>query len=139
MLAHNENYYAIHELAVLLDESGHYGRAHDLLAHLTATQKHPVFFRNLARVQSKLGMHQQATATRQIADHLAGNGTYQANRQVHWVPPAEFRHSRGPVNYASPGNGNSGNLVLRPEHNRRTAYGPGGRTAATNTSPPQWR
>lgn len=123
VLSHGDNYYAKHELAVLLAESGHLSQSHTLLASLAMSHQNPTLYGNLARVQEQLGMREQAAATRQMATALSRQNPQLASR-VSWVAPQQFRRSSAPARQAVPGN-----MVLKPTHDRRTAQGPVGRSA----------
>jgi hypothetical protein len=87
LLARDDNHLAAHELGVLLAESGHYIESEHLLNQVAAREPHPVVFRNLARVQRKLGHEQLADASdRQAKTMAAGSPTN--NNGIIWVPPA---------------------------------------------------
>jgi hypothetical protein len=86
LLACDDNHLAAHELGVLLAESGHFAESEFLLSQVAAKQPHPVVFRNLARVQRKLGHEQTAAASEQQAQFLASRETAQSGNVV-WVSP----------------------------------------------------
>jgi hypothetical protein len=86
LLARDDNHLAAHELGVLLAESGHFVESEYLLSQVAAKQPHPVVFRNLARVQRKLGREQLAAASEQQAQFLAGRDAAQSGNIV-WVSP----------------------------------------------------
>ena len=99
LIAHNQNYLAAHELAVLLAESGHYGPAHNLFVQLVATRPNPTIYRNLARVQKRLGYTAQAKASRQMATAMNASNP-QPSQSVKWVPPQHFTRSMVPTRQA---------------------------------------
>ncbi len=89
LLAHDQNHLAAHELGVLLADSGHYAEAEKLLQQVVQQEPLAVVYRNLARVQKKLGHFSQAAASEQQASRVAqqlGN----ENKQVQWVTPTQF-------------------------------------------------
>jgi hypothetical protein len=86
LLARDDNHLAAHELGVLLAESGHFVESEYLLSQVAAKQPHPVVFRNLARVQRKLGREQVADGSEQQAQFLASRQTAQSGNVV-WVSP----------------------------------------------------
>lgn len=87
LLARDDNHLAAHELGVLLAETGHYIESEHLLNQVATREPHPVVFRNLARVQRKLGRDDFATASEQQAQALAAQGPA-SNSGIVWVPPA---------------------------------------------------
>lgn len=89
ILARHDNYLAAHELGVLLAESGHYPEAEQVLGEVAVREPNQVVFRNLARVQRKLGHEQLAAATDQQAQFYANrDGAGPAPHGVVWVNPA---------------------------------------------------
>jgi tetratricopeptide (TPR) repeat protein len=89
LLAHGQNHLAAHELGVLLADSGHYIEAQRLLLEVASRQPHPTVYRNLAKVQIKLGNLQLAEANMRLAEQQA-NPEDQKDRLVRWISPAEF-------------------------------------------------
>ena len=87
LLARDDNHLAAHELGVLLAETGHYIESEHLLNQVAAREPHPVVFRNLARVQRKLGHEQLADASDRHARTMAA-GSPTNNNGIIWVPPA---------------------------------------------------
>jgi hypothetical protein len=87
ILARQDNYLAVHELGVLLAESGHYGEAEQVLGDVARRQPNEVVLRNLARVQHKLGRDQLAAATEQQAQQFASRNGASAHGVV-WVNSA---------------------------------------------------
>lgn len=96
LLAHNQNHYAAHELAVLLAESGHYKSARHLLLQVASRQPNSMVFRNLARVETKLGMAAQARASHEHSRKLSTVAPGKSNL-IDWVPPHEFNRGSAPV------------------------------------------
>ena len=92
LLSHNQNYLAAHELGVLLATSGHFAEAEQLLLQVAAREPNAVVYRNLARVQDKLGQPQQALANRDYAHQLSQQGAT-GTSNVHWVEPEQFADS----------------------------------------------
>ena len=92
LLAHNQNHLAAHELAVLLATSGHYEEAHQLFEQVASLEPNAVVFRNLARVQEKLGRQNLALASRSHATQLTQQGAT-GTHNVQWVSPQEFTRS----------------------------------------------
>jgi tetratricopeptide (TPR) repeat protein len=84
LLARADNHLAAHELGVMLAESGHYVEAEYMLRQVALREPNTVVFRNLARVQRKLGREDLAAASDRQAQAAAGVTAY-AN--VRWVPP----------------------------------------------------
>jgi tetratricopeptide (TPR) repeat protein len=84
LLARNDNHQAAHELGVLLAESGHYAESEQILRQVAANAPHPVAFRNLARVERKLGRADLAAHSEQQANMLASRGASDGSN-VHWV------------------------------------------------------
>ncbi|NOZ39710.1 MAG: hypothetical protein GXP24_05730 [Planctomycetes bacterium] len=89
LLAHNQNYLAAHELGVLLATSGHFAEAEQLLKHVAAREPNAVVYRNLSRVQEKLGQSDQALGSRDHARQLGRQGVTGTNN-VQWVSPDQF-------------------------------------------------
>lgn len=98
LLAHNQNHLAAHELGVLLASSGHYAEAQQLFQQVAAREPNAVVYRNLARVQEKLGQTSTALANRDQARQLARQGATGTN-DVQWVSPDRFAkaHSQPPT------------------------------------------
>lgn len=92
LLAHNQNHLAAHELAVLLATSGHYAEANQLFEQVASLEPNAVVFRNLARVQEKLGRQNLALASRSHATQLTQQGAT-GTHNVQWVSPQEFTRS----------------------------------------------
>ncbi|RIK74290.1 MAG: hypothetical protein DCC67_16770 [Planctomycetota bacterium] len=86
LLARDDNHLAAHELGVLLAEAGHYRESEILLAQVAAREPNPVVFRNLARVQRKLGREQAAQGSDEQARMLAERDR-SASGPVVWVAP----------------------------------------------------
>ena len=89
LLAHNQNHLAAHELGVLLATSGHYAEAEQLLKHVADRESNAVVYRNLARVQEKMGQSGQALASRDHARQLSQQGVT-GTSNVQWVSPNQF-------------------------------------------------
>ncbi len=96
LLAHNQNHLAAHELGVLLATSGHYAEAEHLLKHVAARESNAVVYRNLARVQEKLGQPEQALASRDQARLLSQQGVT-GTKNVQWVSPDQFAQGVTPI------------------------------------------
>ena len=92
LLAHNQNYLAAHELAVLLATSGHYAESQQLLLQVASRAPNAVVYRNLARVQQQLGQPTRALANREHARQLASQGATGTDN-VQWVSPEQFAQS----------------------------------------------
>jgi tetratricopeptide (TPR) repeat protein len=85
LMARNDNHLAAHELGVLLAESGHYGESEQLLRQVAAHAPDPVVFRNLARVERRLGRADLATRDEQQAAFLVARGAG-GDPNIAWVP-----------------------------------------------------
>ena len=96
LLAHNQNHLAAHELGVLLATSGHYTEAEQLLQHVAARESNAVVYRNLARVQEKMGQSDQALASRSHAQQLSQQGVT-GTSNVQWVSPNQFAQGGAPM------------------------------------------
>jgi tetratricopeptide (TPR) repeat protein len=96
LLARDDNHLAAHELGVLLAESGHYTEAEYLLNQVAVREPNPVVFRNLARVQQKLGHTQLAELSEQQAQFMASRGV-SGNNGVVWVTPGSLSQAGDPV------------------------------------------
>ena len=96
LLAHNQNHLAAHELGVLLAGSGHYAEAEQLLKHVAARESNAVVYRNLARVQEKMGQADVALASRDRARQLSQQGVTGTNN-VQWVSPNQFAQGGTPI------------------------------------------
>ena len=94
LLAHSQNHYAAHELAVLLADSGHYRAAHQLLLQVADRKPNPMVYRNLARVEMRLGLNNQAQASSDRANKLSAST---GSQLINWVPPEEFAPNTRPV------------------------------------------
>ena len=64
LLAHYDNHLAAHELGVLLADSGHLVEAQQLLLQVASQEPNAMVLNNLARVQEKMGIPEQAAARR---------------------------------------------------------------------------
>jgi len=106
LLARDDNHLAAHELGVLLAESGHYIESEHLLNQVAAKEPHPVVFRNLARVQRKLGNEQLAAASERLAQVIAHRDV--ADRNVLWVSPDTLARTGDAVAPATPPAGVAG-------------------------------
>jgi tetratricopeptide (TPR) repeat protein len=100
LLARNDNHLAAHELGVLLAESGHYAEAEYLLNQVAVREPHPVVFRNLARVEQKLGHAQLAELSEQQAQYMLSRGA-SANNGVVWVSPNALAQTGDPLTPAA--------------------------------------
>ncbi len=126
LLAHDQNHLAAHELAVLLADSGHYAEAEHLLKQVVAREPNAIVYRNLARVQEKLGRTQQASTNHGFAQQLISQGAGGPNN-VQWVSPQQFsRANSTPTRFAS--------VVPRP-----SASAPAVPPQQSPPSPPNWR
>ena len=94
LLAHNGNYYAAHELAVLLAQSGHYRQSHELLCQLASQRPSPMVFRNLSRVQGRLGLTTEAGHSQALAESFSAPSPHGGNR-IKWMSPDQFGRSSG--------------------------------------------
>jgi tetratricopeptide (TPR) repeat protein len=101
LLARDDNHLAAHELGVLLAETGHFVEAEHLLHQVAAREPHPVVFRNLARVQRKLGHEQFALANERHAQAIA-TGAPPNNNGIIWVPPAALAQTGDGAPSAAP-------------------------------------
>ena len=86
LLARPDNYMAAHELGVLLAESGHYAEAENLLGQVSTHKPHAIVYRNLARVQRKLGNPQLAEFSGEQA-RLLEQQSGDESGPVIWVDP----------------------------------------------------
>ena len=119
LLAHNQNYLAAHELAVLLAESGYFAEAEDLLKQVVIRQPNATVYRNLAHVQQRMGRGQQAANSRALAAQLAGQNSPGAS-QIRWVGPEAFGQAQaGPTQL-----GGALPMAPRPPYDQRTAMAP---------------
>ncbi len=94
LLAHDQNHLAAHELAVLLADSGHYAEAEQLLKQVVGREPNAIVYRNLARVQEKMGQSQQAATNRDYAQQLVQRGAGGPSN-VQWVSPQDFSRMSG--------------------------------------------
>jgi hypothetical protein len=101
LLARSDNHLAAHELGVLLAEMGHYVDSEYILAQVAMREPHPVVYRNLARIQRKLGRTELATASDQQAQYLAEQGV-SSMTGVKWVDPQTFTRTGDPLAPAMP-------------------------------------
>jgi tetratricopeptide (TPR) repeat protein len=85
LLARHDNHLAAHELGVLLAQAGHLAEAEQMLSQVVVREPHPIVFRNLARVQRRLGREQLALASERQAEVFAARAA--ANEGVVWVAP----------------------------------------------------
>lgn len=135
LLAHNQNYFAAHELAVLLAESGHLVESENLLKQVASRRPNPTVYRNLAHVQQRIGRTQQAAYNRALATQMAGRSTL-GSGQIRWVGPESFGTAQvapsqlgGPVPAAS-----------QPPYDQRTAMTPPRAAQPYGQNPPRnWR
>jgi tetratricopeptide (TPR) repeat protein len=136
LLAHNQNYFAAHELAVLLAESGHLAEAEILLKQVAARQPNPTIYRNLAQVQQRMGRSQQAANSRALATQLAGQNSG-GSGQIRWVGPEAF----GMAQAAPPRMVGPMPAPSQPPYDQRTAMTPPPRAAQQyGPNPPRsWR
>lgn len=145
LMSHSQNHLAAHELAVLLAESGHFAAAQDLLLKVSMQEPNATVYENLAQVQQRMGLTEQAKIGHALAAQLARQGAGSAS-QIRWLAPEEFiRTSGGPAQLTpSPGNG-ALPMTRRPRYNRRTAMAPSSPAPSPRTRPagstpqPNWR
>ncbi|MEM9657607.1 MAG: hypothetical protein AAF961_04515 [Planctomycetota bacterium] len=88
LLSRRDNYLAAHELGVLLAETGHYHDAKWVLQQVAARRPDATVLRNLASVQSHLGLAAPAAALQRTAESLCGSNS--EAQAVRWVSPSEF-------------------------------------------------
>lgn len=100
LLARNDNHQAAHELGVLLAEAGHFAESEQVLRQVAANAPHPVAFRNLARVEHKLGRHDLAAHSEQQANLLASRGVSDGSN-VEWVANDALARTPDPLGAAS--------------------------------------
>jgi hypothetical protein len=96
LLAREDNHLAAHELGVLMAESGHYAESEYVLNQVAMREPHPVVFRNLARVQRKLGLTQLADASEWQAQALAARDA-NSSGNVMWVAPNDLARTGDPL------------------------------------------
>jgi hypothetical protein len=96
LLARDDNHLAAHELGVLLAETGHFVDSEYNLAQVAMREPHPVVYRNLARVQRKLGREDLATVSEQQAHLLADQGVSSITG-VKWVDPQTLARMGDPL------------------------------------------
>lgn len=101
LLARSDNHLAAHELGVLLAETGHLVDSEYILAQVAGREPHPVVYRNLARVQRKLGREDLASVSDQQARRLAEQGMSSTN-SVMWVDPQTLARTGDPLAPAAP-------------------------------------
>ena len=90
LMADRGNYRAANELGVILANNGDLPHARDLLAHSVRLSRHPVPYRNLAVVLSKLGEPQLAQRAIGEAVALEQTGRFTVGPAVRWVDPVTF-------------------------------------------------
>jgi|GEM_PF-1818522 len=114
LLSHSQNYLAAHELGVLLATSGHFAEAQRLLIAVASYEPNAVVYRNLARIEEKLGNTQQALANRAYAQQLSQQGATGTNN-IQWVAPNQFAQAQGPApRYVAAGRSAVGQQLLLP-------------------------
>lgn len=96
LLARSDNHLAAHELGVLLAEMGHLVDSEYILAQVASREPHPVVYRNLARIQRKLGREELALASEQQARALTEQGVSSVNGIV-WVDPQTMARTGDPL------------------------------------------
>jgi hypothetical protein len=96
LLARDDNHLAAHELGVLLAETGHFVDSEYILAQVAMREPHPVVYRNLARIQRKLGREDLATVSEQQAHLLADQGVSSITG-VKWVDPQTLARMGDPL------------------------------------------
>jgi hypothetical protein len=101
LLAREDNHLAAHELGVLLAEAGHFVDSEFILAQVAAREPHPVVYRNLARIQRKLGREDLATVSESQAHHLAAQGMSSVSG-VQWVDPQTLARTGDPLAPTAP-------------------------------------
>jgi len=132
LLSHSQNHLAAHELAVLLAESGHYTTAHELLLKVSTHQPSSTVYANLAQVQQRLGLTEQAGIGHALAMQLARQGAGPAS-PIQWVAPEEFNRTKGDSVRSNPPPGAGAvPMTRRPRYDKRTAQAP-----ATSPEPAQ--
>ena len=124
LLSHGENHLAAHELAVLLAESGQFAAAQELLMKVSTHQPNATVYQNLALVQQRMGLTEQAQVGHTLAAQLARQGAGKPS-PVRWITPEEFVRTKGnsvPAT-AQPNTGKQP-MTRRPRHDQRTAWAP---------------
>lgn len=101
LLAREDNHLAAHELGVLLAEAGHFVDSEYILAQVAAREPHPVVYRNLARIQRKLGREDLATFSDSQAHQLAAQGMSSVSG-VQWVDPQTMARTGDPLAPTAP-------------------------------------
>jgi hypothetical protein len=96
LLARDDNHLAAHELGVLLAETGHFVDSEYILAQVAMREPHPVVYRNLARIQRKLGREDLAAVSEQQAHLLAEQGV-SSTTGVKWVDPQTLARMGDPL------------------------------------------
>ena len=96
LLARDDNHLAAHELGVLLAETGHFVDSEYILAQVAMREPHPVVYRNLARIQRKLGREDLASVSEQQAHLLAEQGVSSMSG-VKWVDPQTLARMGDPL------------------------------------------
>ncbi|HMP07852.1 MAG TPA: hypothetical protein PJ982_15995 [Lacipirellulaceae bacterium] len=83
LLARSDNHLAAHELGVLLAENGHLLASEQVLRQVAAHAPHPTVYRNLARVERRLGRPDLAAGSENQAAVLAAQ--MGGDQPVQWV------------------------------------------------------
>jgi tetratricopeptide (TPR) repeat protein len=96
LYARPDNHLAAHELGVLLAEGGHYPESGQLLRQVATHAPHPVVYRNLARVERRLGQIDYAVASERHAEYLAARGV-DGLGNVQWVQPDALARQSDPL------------------------------------------
>jgi hypothetical protein len=120
LLARDDNHLAAHELAVLLAESGHYPEAEYLLNQVAIREPNPVVFRNLSRVERKLGHVQLAELSDEQAEFMLSRGAT-GSSGVEWVSPGALAQTGDPLAPAASTNQVAGQT---PAEQQKTAAAP---------------
>jgi tetratricopeptide (TPR) repeat protein len=120
LLARDDNHLAAHELGVLLAESGHYPEAEYLLNQVAIREPNPVVFRNLSRVERKLGHVQLAELSDEQAEFMLSRGTT-GSSGVEWVSPGALAQTGDPLAPAASTNQVAGQT---PAEQQKTAAAP---------------
>jgi hypothetical protein len=102
LLARDDNHYAAHELGVLLAESGHYAQSEYLLNQVALREPNATVYRNLARVERKLGRLGPAEASERQAQFLAARDP-SGGGSVVWVTPDALGRTGDPLAPAATG------------------------------------
>lgn len=120
VLAHHGNHLASNELGVGLARAGHYAPAAQALTQSVHGGGGSTVYRNLARVQRKLGQPQLAQRTEASAERLAQQeraaGVFSRERGVQWVPPNRMAGGHAPTQPA---------VATQPQSPPQQPSGPG--------------